>query len=240
MTEPAMNRRECRPDLLALFAKRIEGDDSLLELARLRFQQAGLGAEMHSPTPEHLEQALGFRPAPEAPVIVHLARDLNLAEPESRRRIAEFASRFAGRISGLVLHDHAGLKFGSLICYEIVFPDLVRRFAKKGADFLVTITNDGSFIYKQIGPIDRQRLIGMLAKDETTSDYRVIAGDRSYRVLLASVTYFKGEVGDEVVILVPKDKTSRWSAVENIIKAGAHPITDEPSVSPAVDDLAQA
>ncbi len=110
----------------------------------------------------------------------------------------------------------------------------------EGDRLKLTITNDGSFIYKQIGPIDRQRLIGMLAKDETTSDYRVIAGDRSYRVLLASVTYFKGEVGDEVVILVPKDKTSRWSAVENIIKAGAHPITDEPSVSPAVDDLAQA
>jgi apolipoprotein N-acyltransferase len=42
-----------------------------------------------------------------------------------------------------VLHRFRDMRFGSPICYEIVFPDLVRRFVKSGADFLVTITNDG-------------------------------------------------------------------------------------------------
>jgi apolipoprotein N-acyltransferase len=41
------------------------------------------------------------------------------------------------------LHRFGQLRFGSPICYEIIFPDLVRRFVKNGAHFLVTITNDG-------------------------------------------------------------------------------------------------
>jgi apolipoprotein N-acyltransferase len=36
-------------------------------------------------------------------------------------------------------------QFGVLICFEIIFPDLCRRFVKRGADFLVTITNDAWF-----------------------------------------------------------------------------------------------
>jgi len=63
------------------------------------------------------------------------------------------------------------------------------------------------------------KMLGMLSQDET-GQYRVIAGGRSYKVLLASLTYFKAEIGDEITIVVPKDSEANWAAVENVIKAG--------------------
>ena len=82
----------------------------------------------------------------------------------------------------------------------------------------LTIQPNGTFVYKQIGPCDRNRLKGILIKDEETEDFKVLADGKKYKVLLASITYFKGEAGDEVAILVPKEKNSAWAAVENIIK----------------------
>jgi hypothetical protein len=94
---------------LGLFEKRIEGDDALMELARLRFQQANMGAEMHAATAEQFEAVLRFRPSVQSPVVVHLPRHFNLSNEENRKQIAEFASRFAGRIYGMVIHDHPDL-----------------------------------------------------------------------------------------------------------------------------------
>src|SRR5208283_4030740 len=41
--------------------------------------------------------------------------------------------------------------FGTLICYEIIFPGLVRKFYTNGGDFIVAITNDAWF-GKTAGP----------------------------------------------------------------------------------------
>jgi len=36
-------------------------------------------------------------------------------------------------------------KLGTFVCYEAIFPDLVRRFASEGANVFVNVTNDGWF-----------------------------------------------------------------------------------------------
>jgi apolipoprotein N-acyltransferase len=38
-----------------------------------------------------------------------------------------------------------GAPFGTVICYEVIFPDLFRRFVAEGASFMTTITNDAWF-----------------------------------------------------------------------------------------------
>ncbi|MFA6474826.1 MAG: hypothetical protein WCV88_01335 [Patescibacteria group bacterium] len=81
----------------------------------------------------------------------------------------------------------------------------------------LTIKSDGTFIYKQIGPVERKRMVGALVRDDSTGELSVLVGKRSYRVILAAVTYYKGQPGDEVVILTPEDGESQWAAVENLI-----------------------
>jgi len=84
----------------------------------------------------------------------------------------------------------------------------------------LTITPDGSFIYKQIGPVERKNLIGMVNQD-VEGTYFVAAEGKAFKVLLASITYFKVEPGDEVVLVVPREIKSDWGSIENVIqKAG--------------------
>ena len=82
----------------------------------------------------------------------------------------------------------------------------------------LTITSKGSFICKQIGPIERSRVVATLGFDATSGEYYATQDNKRWTIIKASVTYFKGEPEDEVILLVPKNAPSRWAAVENIIK----------------------
>lgn len=83
----------------------------------------------------------------------------------------------------------------------------------------LTITPDGSFIYKQIGPAQRKNAIGIASQDEA-GNYYILADGKPYKILLASVTYFKVEPGDEVAIVLPRDIESSWAAIENVLQKG--------------------
>lgn len=77
----------------------------------------------------------------------------------------------------------------------------------------LTITDEGSFIYKQISPVERKQIIGTLVQHD--GQYYVEVNGREYRILLASVTYFRINIGDQVTIIVPADSPDAiWAAVE--------------------------
>lgn len=77
----------------------------------------------------------------------------------------------------------------------------------------LTIADDGAFLYKQIGPVPRKQVVGTLKLEG--GHYFVEVNDKKYRVLLASVTYFKAKPGDQVSVNVPEDDTnSEWAALE--------------------------
>ena len=50
-----------------------------------------------------------------------------------------------GRGTEATVMENAGNKVGISICYELIFPDLIRQSVKNGANFLVNITNDAWF-----------------------------------------------------------------------------------------------
>jgi hypothetical protein len=77
----------------------------------------------------------------------------------------------------------------------------------------LSIADDGTFLYKQIGPIPRKQVVGTLKLE--SGHYFVQVGEKDYRVLLASVTYFKAKPGDQVSVNVPEDDSqAEWAALE--------------------------
>lgn len=137
------------------------------------------------------------------------------------------ATNFAEKASGLGVLEGGKIIEGVFDGQNMIGPDnkqypVPANYASKsklveGDVLKLTIADDGSFIYKQIGPVERRKMIGVLMQDEN-GDYHVVAEGKTFRVLLASLTYFKAEGGDEVTIVVPKDGDSHWAAVENVIK----------------------
>lgn len=85
----------------------------------------------------------------------------------------------------------------------------------EGDRLKLTILPNGTFLYKQISPIEREFVRGTLAKED--GQFKVVANGKTYRVLLASVTYYKGNVGDEVTLIVPKNRESMWGTLEAVL-----------------------
>jgi len=144
---------------------------------------------------------------------------------------AEFSNELSEKAQGLNVSAGGKVIEGVFDGQNMIGPDkkqypVPANYASKsklieGDVLKLTISDDGSFIYKQIGPMERKKMLGVLTQDET-GQYRVVADGKGYKILLASLTYFKAEVGDEVTIIVPKEGDAVWASVENVIKQGTH------------------
>ncbi|MFA6038766.1 MAG: hypothetical protein WCV62_04135 [Candidatus Peribacteraceae bacterium] len=85
----------------------------------------------------------------------------------------------------------------------------------EGDGMKLTITDEGKFIYKQIAPVPRRTVLGLLIQED--GQYKVLAEGKALRVLLASVTFYRAEVGDQVTVLLPQGGDAKWGAVEAVI-----------------------
>ena len=115
-----------------------------------------------------------------------------------------------GVFDGQTMHDADGK------AYPVPANYASKSKLVEGDILKLTIADDGSFIYKQIGPVARRQVIGTLVQHDGA--YYVEAGGKEFRVLLASVTFFKAHVGDQVSIIVPEDnRDAEWAAVEAVL-----------------------
>ncbi len=79
----------------------------------------------------------------------------------------------------------------------------------------LTIAEDGSFVYKQIGPVPRKKVVGTV--EQKGGQYYINVDGDEYRVLMASVTYFKAQPGDQVTAVLPEEENAEWAAIEAAI-----------------------
>lgn len=82
-----------------------------------------------------------------------------------------------------------------------------------GDKLKLVVADDGTYIFKLISPIERKRETGTI--QETRGQVSVVVNDKKYRVLKASLVYFKLKVGDKVTVLLPVGTECAWAVIEN-------------------------
>jgi len=94
------------PKILAMLSIQppIRGDHSLLELAKRRLGEVGVGGELYPGSPDHLLETISFKPEG-LPGIAHLPRGIDILQAQGREQIVTYAKAAAGHLYGILLHD---------------------------------------------------------------------------------------------------------------------------------------
>lgn len=147
-----------------------------------------------------------------------LLRDATgIADPVHERHALN-ANRLGGKVDGKIVEgvfDGQNMVDADGNTYPVPANYASKSKLVEGDGMKLTITDEGKFIYKQIAPVERLTARGVLIQED--GQYKILAEGKTYRVLLASVTFYRAEVGDQVVILLPKEQEAHWGAVDAVI-----------------------
>ncbi len=150
-----------------------------------------------------------------------LLREMTGVSDGSRERLVSRASAMGGSsasISGKVVEgifDGQNMVDSDGQTYPVPANYASKSKLVEGDGMKLTITDEGKFIYKQIAPIERKSVMGVLIQED--GQYKILCSGKAYRVLLASVTFYRAEVGDQVTILLPKEGEAAWGAIDAVI-----------------------
>jgi len=117
--------------LHALFQQRVDGDDALLRLARLRFEQFGLAAEVYGGSAGELDHTLAFVPGDVRRSIVHLPRHIDVLREADRAAVSAIVRQFGDRVSGFVVHDRLEMP-ARLGEFQVAATQLSRALVESG------------------------------------------------------------------------------------------------------------
>jgi len=174
-----------------------------------------------------------------------LMRELTgVTDIEHERHSLRASSMGSGDVSGRVVEgvfDGQNMVDANGETYPVPANYASKSKLVEGDGMKLTITDEGKFIYKQIAPLQRRTIVGTLIQED--GQYKVLAEGKAYRLLLASVTFYRAEVGDQVTILLPEGQEASWGAVEAVIPkhlseaaAKAMVSSEDGELSPTVDE----
>lgn len=170
-----------------------------------------------------------------------LLRDITgIIDPDKERhaaRASATASAAGATVDGKVVEgvfDGQNMIDGEGQSYPVPANYASKSKLVEGDGMKLTITDEGKFIYKQIAPIDRKTIVGVLIQED--GQYKVLADGKIYRVLLASVTFYRAEVGDQVTILLPEGMEAVWGAIEAVIPKHVAEAAAKQSLGASGDD----
>ncbi len=141
-----------------------------------------------------------------------------VADTDKERHMTRASSMGSGPVNGKVVEgifDGQNMVDSDGNTYPVPANYASKSKLVEGDGMKLTITDEGKFIYKQIAPVSRRTVVGVLIQED--GQYKVLAEGKAFRVLLASVTFYRAEGGDQVTILLPEDGEARWGAVEAVI-----------------------